>query len=285
MFDFIKKLFGIEKDRKTEEPSNVVNINETKIKPTSNENHGESNGCTLEQLQEKIENLPYYDEWHDKPLYSAYTHKLFKTPIENGGLGVPHAKELLSSWCMDVVYRSISRHGPYMNYGKFSGKKIQNYLFVYIQQYAKHVNKKFNVECLKAVENAICGEYLSNDIIEDEQSFLYDARFYESNDPFYKLSTAIRLSNNEFLDEFGLYKKDTDGNATDEFITPWDVADMFEKADIVDFVNYCQTRTPPEWTIYHMQGTTTIQANSEAMALKRFSERYPDAIVTKIICN
>jgi hypothetical protein len=36
------------------------------------------------------------------------------------------------------------------------------------------------------------------------------------------------------------------------------------------------------WTVYHDQGTTHVHATSEALALQRFSAKYPKRSVKKI---
>lgn len=37
------------------------------------------------------------------------------------------------------------------------------------------------------------------------------------------------------------------------------------------------------WRVYHNQGTTTVYALSEAVALQRFMAKFPNLIVSKIV--
>ena len=39
------------------------------------------------------------------------------------------------------------------------------------------------------------------------------------------------------------------------------------------------------WTVYHNHGTTHVHALTEAVALQRFMAKYPNYIVSKIVCK
>lgn len=191
-------------------------------------------------------------------LCEAYLGKLLRAPVGEGGMGL--SDEAVIKELTESLYFDVYRYGVYKRKSNVMGSIIINYTFEYMKNYLSAGNKIRNpvfINCFLLIRKAVRSkeenvedfeqeEYgLFYEQIADQSCAIYNPWIYRNGDDdfiLYKLKCAILLSDDNYLEEFGLYRKDKDGETTDEYITIDDLIKFENKQDVRDFLDFCQTK-------------------------------------------
>ncbi len=186
---------------------------------------------------------------HSIEIQFAYFDKLLYSPEAEGGFG--WVKGEISGTLESNVHRvlryKLTELGSYKSFGKYTAGMIRNHWIEFARLLGEAKIACTTGDFIWIFDGTIAplveqGK-LPVDRLVEEDSWLVSPLLYKGDKDtiIYKIKACTKFFENHGAEEFGLYKKDENGNVTSEYITPEDLLPIETEADVRDFLNYHQT--------------------------------------------
>lgn len=198
-----------------------------------------------------------YPAGGDDFISKAYFYNLLFSPIDKGGFGYPIEKR--DKICKSDLYTWFeisAKTNVYAVLNKISNKQQTEYEeFAFLKIFKEKGLLEFANKChqiiarlsifLKTAKENKDGSYsrFMKNYYLNPDSFLYDKRLYncDNDTQIKKLNTCALMVINDLHIEYGLFKKDENGEPTAEYITMDDILKYNTSREIADFLDYSQT--------------------------------------------
>ena len=177
---------------------------------------------STEEIVNQIDTKEGYTE-NNKQLIDEYIDRLAEEVGDTAGV---------SQEAKSVIGESISTLG--LN---------DNPFLTFTKNYMKSGAPQLTGEMASTVYTMWANDKLPENVIENQNSYLYDEKVYsgDDNENLYKLKSLVFVDNPNNTKKYGLYRKDINGNRTNNLIGTQDIIGMSAR-DIEKFLNNSQSR-------------------------------------------
>ena len=201
---------------------------------------------SLTQLAELVDDrIALLKEKRSSDIVGAYIDKLLFLPESEGGFGLNPKTDTMIAHI--IISYGVYQLGAYKSLGKYSGGTVKNYWIEYARLFYKadiHCDDIIFSGAFNCIKDLIKNDDLDIECLGDSESWLFLPLLYEGDKEtvIYKIKACDLLFESDGLEQYGVFKKDANGNPTDEYITPEDILSIDNEKDIKDYLHYHQTR-------------------------------------------
>lgn len=191
---------------------------------------------SIKELEGVIQSKSYPSDDDKQFCIMTYINKLVTSSTAIGGFNA-NASFLSDTKARFYLKLSIERLGIYTTTNSYGQLHIQNYILCFVKNYiANKLPSPISPDYLKEImtwfkvfssddEFDPNDEVLIKQLIADSTSALYSPGLYTKFGS-YKFFIAINLCSSKFVEDHCLFRKDAQGNFTDEHLSVIDIIDM-----------------------------------------------------------